>query len=47
MFRLQSYDGTLPFIRDQRTKDIIVEEMNVIGVSGRRKCLAVSDTCGY
>jgi hypothetical protein len=43
MFRLQSYDGTLPFIKGQRAKDIIVEEM-YIGVASRRNYVAVSDT---
>ena len=42
MFRLQSYDANLPFMRGQRAKDIIVEEMN-IGVAGRKKYVAVSD----
>jgi hypothetical protein len=43
MIRLHSYDGTLPFIRGQSSKDIIVEEMD-IGVAGWRKYVAISDT---
>jgi len=44
MFRLQSYDGTLPFIKGRRAKGIIVEEMYIGVASRRRKYVAVSDT---